>query len=96
MRVLTDKEAEEMFGVTKEQLDQWEEDAANGTFHGEPRGEVVYGRPLMFGEEMRQVGFKEPLGKVELIDRRADQLGMRRSDYLRHLVDEDLRAAGVA
>lgn len=55
----------------------------------------MVGRPLKFGETMRQVGFKEPEGKIDAIDRRADQLGMRRSDYLRYLVDEDLRLAGL-
>lgn len=95
MRVLTAKEAEEKFGITSEQIDKWEEDISKGIFHGEP-GEIVIGRPLMFGEEMKQVGFKEPLRKIEAIDKRAKQLGMKRSDYLRHLVDEDLRAAGMA
>ncbi len=65
------------------------------SLHGEPRGEVVVGRPLKFGEEMRQVGFKEPIRKIELIDRRASQLGLKRSDYLRQLVDRDLDAAGI-
>jgi len=67
-----------------------------GIYHGGERGKVVRGRPLMFGEETRQVGFKEPLGKVKAIDKRAKQLGMKRSDYLRHLVDEDLKLAGIA
>lgn len=49
----------------------------------------------MFGEETRQVGFREPVSKIEAIDRRARQLGMGRSDYLRHLVDSDLAAAGT-
>ena len=91
-----DKSVLNSFGVTDEQLDAWEADAANGVFPGEPRGEVVKGRPLKFGEEMRQVGFKEPLRKVKIIDMRAQELGMRRSDYLRHLVDEDLKVAGLA
>ena len=95
-RVMTSKEIEAEFGIPAEQLGQWADDAEKGIYHGEPRGEVVRGRPLMFGEETRQVGFKETLRKVELIDRRADQLGMTRSDYLRHLVDEDLRLAGMA
>jgi hypothetical protein len=45
---------------------------------------------------MRQVGFKEPESVVAAIDARAQQLGMKRSDYLRHLVDADLKAAGIA
>ena len=94
VKVLNDTEIEERFGITSEQLDKWERDVENGIFHGEPRGEVVRGRPLMFGEKTKQVGFKEPLAKIEAIDRRAAQLGMKRSDYLRHLVDEDLQRAG--
>ena len=95
-KVLTSSEVEEKFGLTAEQLDCWEADAADGILHGEPEGKVERGRPLMFGEETRQVGFKEPLSTVEAIDKRAGQLGMRRSDYLRHLVAADLEAAGLA
>lgn len=39
----------ERFGVTDEQLDSWEIDTSHGVFHGELRGGVVAGRPLMFG-----------------------------------------------
>lgn len=96
MAVMSAKELEERFGITSEELDRLEEDAANGILHGEPRGEVIVGRPLKFGEEMKQVGFKEPVRKIEAIDRRAAQLGLKRSDYLRRLVDDDLEAAGIA
>ena len=96
MKIMTDKEIEATFGISAEQMDSWEEDLEKGVFHGEPRGKVVVGRPLKFNEAMKQVGFKETLGKIAAIDRRAEQLGMRRSDYLRHLVDEDLAAAGIA
>jgi len=34
--------------------------------------------------------------KIERMDKRADSLGMKRSDYLRWLVDKDLAAADVA
>lgn len=94
MEVITSKEAEKKFGITDEQIDTWEADLAAGKFHGEPH-EIIVGRPLMFGEEMKHVGFKEPVRKVAAIDRRAAQLGMKRSDYLRGLVDEDLRTAGI-
>ena len=96
MKVMTSEELEREFDITEEQLDSWEKDAAAGILHGEPRGEVIAGRPLLFGEEMRQVGFKEPLRKVDAINRRADDLGMTRSDYLRYLVDEDLKRAESA
>ena len=83
-RVMTSKEIEAEFGIPAEQLGQWADDAERGVYHGEPRGEVVRGRPLLFGEETRQVGFKEPLGKVELIDRRAEQLGVGRRRRVPH------------
>ncbi len=91
------EEIEERFGITPEQLDQWEDDASKGIFHGEPSGPVVTGpgRPMMFGEEMRQVRFKEPLSRVELIDARAAQLGLKRPDYLRGLAEKDLAASGL-
>lgn len=40
--------------------------------------------------------FKEARGRVRAIDARAAQLGMRRSDYLRQLVENDLECAGIA
>lgn len=95
MKVMTAEEAERKFGISGDQVDSWEADIAAGAFHGRPR-ETVAGRPLMFGEEMRQVGFKEPVGKVAVIDRRAADLGLGRSEYLRRLVDADLELAGMA
>ena len=95
MATKTAAEIERMFGVTSEQLDKWEADATRGVFRGTP-GKIEVGRPLMFGQRMRQVGFKEPETKVAAIDKRADQLGMKRSDYLRYLVDSDLEKAGIA
>ena len=95
MKVMSSKEIEEEYGITEKDVDGWEEDILNGVFHGNPRGEIVVGRPLKFGEKMKQVGFKEPLNKIAAIDARAAELGMKRSDYLRHLVDEDLARAGV-
>lgn len=97
MKVMPAEEIGERLGITAEQLDQWDEDASRGVFHSEPSGPVVTGpgRPMMFGEEMRQVGFKEPLSRVALIDARAAQLGLRRSDYLRDLVEKDLAASGL-
>ena len=91
------KELEAMFGVTDEQLSQWERAATNGRLPGDPAGPVTQGpgRPLMFDEEMKQVGFKEPSSTIALIDIRAARLGMKRSEYLRHLVSEDLKAAGL-
>lgn len=60
-----------------------------------PEGEsgVVVGRPLKLGEELRSVTFRVPVRKVDEIDKRASELNMSRSDYLRRLVDEDLKTS---
>ena len=95
MIVMTSKEIEEKYGMAAAELDALSTDAERGILHGEPR-ETVVGRPLKFGEQMRQVGFKEPARKAAAIDMRAEQLGMRRSGYLRHLVEQDFALAGIA
>lgn len=91
--MMTPEELEAKYGMTAAEIEALAADAERGILHGEVR-EVVMGRPLMFGEEMKQVSFKEPVRKVAAIDERASQLGMKRSDYLRHLVDKDLMIAG--
>ena len=64
---------------------------------GKPVGEVVVGRPLLFRRGAEIGGFfKETEEKIEAIDRRADSLGMHRSEYLRWLIDKDLASASVA
>ena len=87
---------EKTFDVTAEQIAEWDEMVVRGDIPGVPVGEVVVGRPLKFGEHLKRVGFKETELKIEQMDERANSLGMRRSDYLRWLVDRDLAAAGVA
>ena len=87
------EEINEKFGVTEEQLEEWAEACERGEYPGKPTGEIIVGRPLMFGEEMKPVTFKVPVAKVDRINERAADLDMSRSDYLRMLVDEDLKRA---
>lgn len=93
--VLSYKEAEQRFGITREQIEEWDEACCKGDVPGEPVGKVMRGRPLKFGEGMQLVGFKEPRKMITFMDSRAKDLGMSRSDYLRHLVSEDLKTAGL-
>ena len=75
----------------------WEAEASRGILPGKASGEVALGpgRPNMFGEDTKQIGFREPITKVNMISVRAKNLGLRRSDYLRRLIDEDLLKAGM-
>lgn len=93
---MSQKELEDYFGITHEQIEEWDNMLVRGEIPGVPVGEVIVGRPLKFGEHLKLVGFKETEQKIERMDKRADSLGMKRSDYLRWLVDRDLAAAGVA
>jgi hypothetical protein len=92
----TDKEIEEMFGLTREDIEELAAPWEAGEIPGVPVGEVIVGRPLKFGEHLKLVGFKETEQKIERMDKRAYSLGMKRSDYLRWLVDRALAAAGIA
>ena len=75
--------------VTEEKMEELADMFERGEW---PEGEtrILPGRPRMFDDEMKPLTFKEPVRKIAAIDRRAKQLGMSRSNYLRHLVDKDL------
>ncbi len=91
--MLTEQQILEKYGFTSAQLNKMEEEAAKGVLPGKPNGSIAVGRPLMFGEELKPVTFKEPTRKIEAIDARALSLGLSRSDYLRSLVEADLALA---
>lgn len=89
----TAKELEKRLGVTAEQIEAWAEACERGDYPGTPTGDIVMGRPLRFGTELKPVTFKEPEAVIAAIDKRAASLEMSRSDYLRSLVRQDLATA---
>ena len=54
---------------------------------------ILRGRPLKLGEQLQSVTYKDTVTRVSAMDRRAGDLGMSRSDYLRSLVGKDLAQA---
>ncbi len=92
---VSDEEMEERFDLTREQLAEREEIYAQGDIPDSPIYVKKPGRPPKFADDVQLVGFKEPVTIVELMDKRAEDLGVSRSDYLRGLVDEDLKSAGM-
>lgn len=89
----TDRELEEMFGVSAAEIEDHAAPWDAGEVDGKPAGPVTMGRPLKFGKTLKSVGFKDTEEKIRAIDRRAASLGISRSDYLRALVDKDLSLA---
>ncbi|MEI3376359.1 MAG: hypothetical protein V8R08_00715 [Coriobacteriales bacterium] len=92
----TAEELEEMFDITAERIEELDDMLVRGEVPGEPVGEVIYGRPLKFGEPLQTITFKDTEQHIHAMDARADELGFKRSDYLRWLVSQDLAAAGLA
>ena len=88
--MMTAEEIEERFGISQAQVEEWSAAWERGELPGEPVGEVTYGRPLQV------VTFKDTEQHVSAMDRRASDLGLKRSDYLRWLISQDLAAAGFA
>ena len=86
------KQLEKRFKVTDKQIEQWADACERGEYPGVSSGKVIIGRPLMFGEQLKSVTFKETKQKIAAIDKKAATLGQSRSDYLRYLVDKDLTA----
>jgi len=87
------EELESRFNITSQDIERLSAPWEAGEVVGEPRGEIIVGRPLKFGTELRPISFKETSLKISAIDRRAASLGMKRSDYLRWVVDKDLGTA---
>ena len=86
-------ELEQKYGVTAEQIATWSEECERGELPGEPVGDVVMGRPLLFGEELKSVGYKDTPAVIEAMDRKAKSQNKTRSEYLRDLVRRDLATA---
>ena len=89
---MTAEEIEKKYGIGASKLEEIEALAVGGELPGKP-GSVSVGRPLKFGTALKMVGYREVPETVEAIDRRAESLGMTRSDYLRNLVRQDLARA---
>lgn len=90
----TAKELEDMFDISEDEIERIDSDAARGVLQGKATSTVTGpGRPPIFDEPMQVVTFKESTSTLQAIDRRARQLGMHRSEYLRQLVENDLRCA---
>lgn len=93
----TARELEKAFGISQDRIEKLDKDACNGILAGKAGATVTGpGRPPLSNGPLQQVAFKESAETVRAIDERAAQLGLRRSDYLRQLVENDLHCVGLA
>ena len=78
---MTSDEILQKFGVTESQLEEWEEDASKGVFHGNVR-EIVVGRPKLADEPLKAITVTLPTSMVESIDAKSKN----RSAFIRDAV----------
>jgi len=79
---VSDEEMEERFDLTREQLAEREEIYAQGDIPDSPISVKKPGRPPKFADDVQLVGFKEPVTIVELMDKRAEDLGVSWKYYI--------------
>ena len=75
--------------LTDEMMEQIADAFERGEWPG-TESRILRGRPMLFGEQLQSITFKAPKRKIDAIDRKAESLGISRSDYLRSLLDKDL------
>ena len=94
--MVTNDELKTKYGVTNSEIAELEASADSYDSGDWPSASVtVMGRPAIYGERMMSITYRDTASEVERMDARAASLGMTRSNYLRHLVAEDLRLAGA-
>ena len=92
----TAEKLEKMFDIDAQRIAEIDKDACQDILQGSPVSTVTGpGRPPLFGKAMQQISFKESADRVQAIDKRAEELGIKRSDYLRQLVENDLQCSGM-
>lgn len=79
--------------MTDEEIDALAAPFEEGLWNRSEYGKPSVGRPAIFDEPMKPATFKETPSVIAAMDRRARALGTSRSDYLRHLVAQDLALA---
>ncbi len=78
--------------ITDEMLDEIADAFERGQWPG-TSSRIVKGRPLILGEPLKSVTFKDTANELAAMDKRAASLNMSRSDYLRYLIRQDLASA---
>ena len=95
--MVANDELKTKYGISDLEIAELETSADSYDLGDWPIGSVtVMGRPTLYGERMISVTYRDTANEVERMDARAASLGMTRSNYLRHLVAEDLRLAGAS
>ncbi len=88
LRELSDAELESKFGVSSEQLSEWDEMACRGELAGEWSSDVVRGpgRPRIMDEEQVTISLRIPLSKKEELEKVSKQNGMTMSSFIRDVL----------
>ena len=88
---MEDKELERLFGLSPDEIERRSAQYESGEWKDGTT--VPMGRPSLYGARMKSITYRDTEQEAALMDKRAASLGMSRSDYLRHLVRQDLASA---
>ena len=80
--------------LTDELLDQWAKEYEDGTWEGH-LGEVTYGRPKLYDEDMETISFRLPESRIKAVEVVAAREGKTKSEFFREAIDQALLAAGA-
>lgn len=88
---ISNEKLKEAYSISEKELREMEA-SADAYDQGEwPEGKVtLMGRPLKLGTRLKSITYRDTEETIALMDGRAAQLHMSRSDYLRWLVSRDL------
>ena len=73
--------------LTDEEIEKESAEYESGTWEG-GFVEVRIGRPPLSDEELGVVTFKAPKSKIEAMERKARELGMSKSQFMRAVLDK--------
>lgn len=80
--------------VTDAMFDEMAKEYEDGTWEGH-LGEITYGRPKLYDEDMETVSFRLPESRIKAVEVVAAREGKTKSEFFREAIDQALLAAGA-
>lgn len=87
---MKEMELNKKFGLSDGEMERRAAEYESGNWDVTQHGKIHVGRPTKFSEPMESITFREPASVIISIERRAEQKGFTKSEYIRELIRQDL------